>query len=149
MRRRELLLGSAILSVAAALGPVAPARADDATPFDSATVRNLARNLAQQPYKAPDSPLPDDLTKLDYQAYRSIRFDPGHALWRGQGLKFTAEFFHRGFLYKDRVDILRSGERPRDADPLQPRPVHLRQGEAAHRGHRFRRLPPALPNQPP
>ena len=105
MRRRELLLGSAILSVAAALPPVAPARADDAIPFDSATVRNLARNLAQQPYKAPNSPLPDDLAKLDYQAYRSIRFDPGHALWRGQGLKFTAEFFHRGFLYKDRVDI--------------------------------------------
>ncbi len=49
--------------------------------------------------------LPDALKNLDYQAYRSIRFDPGHALWRGQGLKFTAEFFHRGFLYKDRVDI--------------------------------------------
>jgi periplasmic glucans biosynthesis protein len=105
MRRRELLFGSAILSVAAAFGPDAPAHADDATPFDSATVRNLARNLAQQPYKAPDSSLPDELNKLDYPAYRSIRFDPGHALWRGQGTKFTAEFFHRGFLYKDRVDI--------------------------------------------
>ena len=105
MRRRELLLGSAVLSVAAALGSETPAYAEDGTPFDGATVRNLARNLAQQPYKPPNTSLPDDLSKLDYQAYRSIRFDPGHALWRGQGLKFTAEFFHRGFLYKDRIDV--------------------------------------------
>src|SRR5579872_3195811 len=105
MRRRELLLGSAVLSVAAALGSQTPVHAEDGTPFDGATVRNLARNLAQQPYKAPDTSLPDDLGKLDYQAYLSIRFDPGHALWRGQGLKFTAEFFHRGFLYKDRIDV--------------------------------------------
>jgi glucans biosynthesis protein len=65
----------------------------------------MAHQLAQQPYKAPDTSLPDALKNLDYQQYRSIRFDPGHALWHGQGRKFTAEFFHRGFLYKDRVDI--------------------------------------------
>ena len=105
MRRRELLFRSAVLPAAIALAHVTPARADDATPFDGATVRNLARGLAQQAYKPPDESLPDTLQNLDYQAYRSIRFDPGHALWRGQGTKFTAEFFHRGFLYKQRVDI--------------------------------------------
>jgi periplasmic glucans biosynthesis protein len=112
MRRRELLLRSAYLPIAAAqlatgLVPVggASARAEDAAPFDGATVRNLARDLAKRAYQAPDSSLPDALNNLDYQAYRSIRFDPGHALWRGQGLRFTAEFFHRGFLYKQRVDI--------------------------------------------
>jgi glucans biosynthesis protein len=81
------------------------ARAQDAAPFDAATVRNLARDLAQHPYKGPDSSLPDLLAKLDYPAYRSIRFNPRFALWRGQKLKFTAEFFHRGSLYKERVDI--------------------------------------------
>jgi glucans biosynthesis protein len=105
MRRRELLFRSAILPAAIALAHATPARAEDQTPFDGATVRNLAHGLAQQPYKAPDASLPDTLNNLDYQAYRSIRFDPGHALWRGQGGKFTAEFFHRGFLYKQRVDI--------------------------------------------
>lgn len=105
MHRRELLLRSAFLPVAVTLGKVAPAIADDTTPFDGATVRNMARDLAAHPYKAPDSSLPDPFKDLDYQAYRAIRFDPSHALWRGQGLKFTAEFFHRGFLYKDRVDI--------------------------------------------
>jgi len=81
------------------------AAADNGTPFDGATVRNLAHQLSLKPYKPPDSKLPDELQKLTYQQYRSIRFDPAKALWRGQGTKFTAEFFHRGFLYKDRVDI--------------------------------------------
>jgi periplasmic glucans biosynthesis protein len=109
MRRRELLLRCAAMPVAAALERAGPARADAAPaaerPFDAATVRGLARELAQQSFKAPDASLPDTLNNLDYQAYRSIRFDPGHALWRGQGGKFTAEFFHRGFLYKQRVEL--------------------------------------------
>ena len=107
MHRRELLLGGVALPVLAALGPShAVARADDAgTAFDPSTVRNLARQLAQKPFQPPDTSLPAGLTDLNYEQYRSIRFDPGKALWKGQDTKFTAEFFHRGYLYKDRVDI--------------------------------------------
>jgi glucans biosynthesis protein len=105
MRRRELLLRSAFLPLVAALAGVAPARAEEATPFDGSTVRELARKLAQTDYNAPDEALPDALARLDYSAYRSIRFDPGHALWSGDKLKFNAQFFHRGSLYKQRVDI--------------------------------------------
>jgi periplasmic glucans biosynthesis protein len=81
--------------------------ADDAgTPFDAATVRGMARDLAQHPYKPADANLPDALKNLDYAAYQSIRFDPAQALWRGEaGMKFTAQFMHRGYLYKDRIDI--------------------------------------------
>ena len=114
-----LLRGTASLSLAGSLagllGPAPAARAatqpaaQPATgapqPFDAAMVRDMARRLAQQPYKAPDTTLPDELKDLDYQAYRSIRFDPKQALWRDQKLRFTAEFFSRGYLYKDRVDI--------------------------------------------
>ncbi|MDR3536129.1 MAG: glucan biosynthesis protein G [Acetobacteraceae bacterium] len=108
MHRRDLLRASAALPLLVAAGPAPmptpPAPPD--TPFDGATVRTLARQLALQPYKAPDSTLPDALKNLDYSAYRSINFDPGQALWRGQaGMKFTAAFFHRGYLYKERVDI--------------------------------------------
>ena len=103
MRRRDILLQAAVLPIVAALGRTA--RAEESTPFDGATVRNLARDLAQRAYQAPDATLPDPLKNLEYQDYRSIRFDPGHALWRGQGLRFTAEFFHRGFLYKEAVKI--------------------------------------------
>jgi len=89
----------------ASAAPASPPAQGPPQPFEAATVRNLARELATQPYKAPDSTLPDELKNLDYQAYRSIRFDPKQALWHDQKLRFTAEFFSRGFLYKDRVDI--------------------------------------------
>jgi glucans biosynthesis protein len=73
--------------------------------FDGATVRNMARQLALQPYKAPDSSLPAPFKDLDFSAYQGIRFDPSKSLWRGQGRKFSAQFFHRGYIYHDRVAI--------------------------------------------
>jgi glucans biosynthesis protein len=74
-------------------------------PFDGSTVRNMARQLALQPYKPPVSTLPAPFKNLDFTAYQGIRFDTSKALWHGQNRKFTAQFFHRGYLYLDRVDI--------------------------------------------
>jgi glucans biosynthesis protein len=65
----------------------------------------MARELASKPYKAPSDKLPDNLSSLDYDRYRAIRFLPERALWRGEKLPFEAQFFHRGFFYKNRVDI--------------------------------------------
>ncbi|MEO9188938.1 MAG: glucan biosynthesis protein G [Acetobacteraceae bacterium] len=105
MRRRELLIaGGAVLATRRAPARAA-APAQDSAPFDAASVRNLARALAAEPFKPPNATLPDTLKNLDYQDYRAIRFDPGHALWRDLGLGFTVEFFHRGFLFKDKVEI--------------------------------------------
>ena len=61
--------------------------------------------LAGKPYEAPDQALPDALKSLTYDQYRSIRFVPDHALWRGDNRGFEAQFFHRGFFYKDKIDI--------------------------------------------
>lgn len=99
-----------VTSILPAAGRFRPASAADtpAAPtnaFNATTVRNLARQLAQQPFKPPDSSLPAELKDLDYHAYRAIRFDPSQALWRDLKLKFTAEFFSRGYLYKDRIDL--------------------------------------------
>jgi len=109
VRRRNFLRGGMSLPVAVALA-AKPASADDkaaasGTPFDASTVRALARALAQKPYQAPDDKLPDELKNLTYDQYRSIRFNPQRALWADTKLDFHVEFFHRGFLYKDRVDI--------------------------------------------
>jgi glucans biosynthesis protein len=104
LRRRELLRGSAVLPVAGLLASPAAA-SDPEGRFDASAVRQLARQLAAAPYKPADATLPPELANLDYQAYRSIRFDPAKALWREQKLRFTAEFFSRGYLYKDRVEI--------------------------------------------
>lgn len=104
MHRRELLP----LMAGLVLGPAArtaSAAAPAETGFGADTVRALARDLAEKPYQPPDSALPDALKNLDYAAYRTVRFDRDKALWRGLGGKFTVQFFSRGYLFKDRVDI--------------------------------------------
>jgi periplasmic glucans biosynthesis protein len=83
---------------------VLPAQAEP-LPFDASTVRQLARDTAAKPFKAPDNKLPDNLKDLDYDHYRAIRFSPEHALWRGEKLPFEVQFFHRGFFYANRIDI--------------------------------------------
>ena len=83
---------------------IRPAAAEPVT-FDRGIVRQIARDLAAKPFKAPDNKLPDALKNLDYDHYRAIRFLPEQALWRGEKLPFEAQFFHRGFFYAGRVDI--------------------------------------------
>lgn len=63
-----------------------------------------AQALAGQAYSSDEGALPETLDKLDYQAYRDIRFRKDHALWAGQA-NFNAEFFHPGFLYRQPVDV--------------------------------------------
>jgi glucans biosynthesis protein len=103
VRRREVLYGGASLLLA--LRTSAAAADDQGTLFDNDTVPAMARQLATKPFSPPDSTLPPELSKLEYSQYQMIRFKPDQALWRGQHTNFTAEFFHRGYLYKDRVDI--------------------------------------------
>ncbi len=106
MNRRQFVRGSALLpalllasrSGFAAAGPPEGA-------FGPSTVRDLARMLGRKPYEAPDEKLPGGLKNLDYDQYRSIRFQPERALWRGKNLPFEAQLFHRCFFYKNRVSI--------------------------------------------
>jgi periplasmic glucans biosynthesis protein len=82
-----------------------PAKADVGTPFNNLTVRQLARDLAQKPYRGPASKLPPEIKDLSYDQYRAIRFLPERAWWRADHLPFEIQFFHRGFFYTDRVDL--------------------------------------------
>jgi periplasmic glucans biosynthesis protein len=109
LRRRDFLAAGLALPLAGrplydAMVTQAYAQ-DKGAPFDAASVRALARELAQKPYKAPDDKLPDALKDLTYDRYRMIRFAPEHALWRAEGLPFRLQFFHRGFYYTHRVDM--------------------------------------------
>ncbi|MEN3347744.1 MAG: periplasmic glucans biosynthesis protein [Bradyrhizobium sp.] len=107
MNRRQLLHGSAVLP--ALMLPSwreAAAGADNLdAPFDPSMVRELARNLASKSFEAPDETLPAGLKDLTYDQYRSIRFVHERALWRDAKLPFQAQFFHRGFFYKNKVTI--------------------------------------------
>ncbi|WP_349546291.1 glucan biosynthesis protein [Bradyrhizobium guangdongense] len=106
MNRRQLVRGSAALPalLLASRTGFAAAGPTEGT-FAPSTVRDLARMLAGKPYEAPDEKLPGGLKDLDYDRYRSIRFLPERALWRGKNLPFEAQFFHRGFFYKNRVNL--------------------------------------------
>src|SRR5260370_26576601 len=105
LNRRHFLAASALPFVTVAAPRILrPVRAEP-MPFDRGVIRQVARGLANKPFKAPDSKLPDNLKDLDYDHYRAIRFLPEHALWRGEKLPFDVQFFHRGFFYSNRVEI--------------------------------------------
>lgn len=118
MRRRDILVGALALPAAGKLfseslfpSVFAQDKGQDkpqdktGQPFDAQTVQQQARELAQKPYRAPDLSLPDSLKKLNYDQYRAIRFRPDQALWRAENLPFQAQFFHRGTIFANRVDI--------------------------------------------
>src|SRR3954471_15147517 len=105
LNRRNLLQAAVSLPLMSSARQIITAASAEAVPFDRSIVRQLARDAASKPYKAPDTKLPDNLKKLDYDHYRQIRFLPEHALWRGEKLPFEVQFFHRGFFYAPRVDI--------------------------------------------
>lgn len=106
MRRRDLIIGGMALPLAGLPGPAARAlAAGRATPFGADTVPALARELSASAYRAPDQRLPPALASIKYDQYRDYRFRAERALWAGTALPFQAQFFHRGFLHKDRVDV--------------------------------------------
>src|SRR5262249_21542963 len=109
LRRRDLLAGGLALPfIGRAVSEGLPGAAlaqEEPAPFEAASVRALARDLAQKPYKPPDNKLADALKDLTYDRYRMIRFRPDQALWRNDGLPFQLQFFHRGFYYANRVDL--------------------------------------------
>ncbi|MCK0209709.1 glucan biosynthesis protein G [Starkeya koreensis] len=128
MHRRQLLLGAALLPPLLAAGfplssrffDVAEAQGEasgEALPFDPATVRKMARDLAAKPFAKRDQSLPKSLDQLSYDDYRNIRFNTDRALWRGQGLPFEAQLMHRGFLFRDRVDLFVVAEGKAQAIP--------------------------------
>ena len=86
-----------------------PAVAEVAPPprpggFGFADVSKLAHERASHDYRAPDQGLPAAFANLNYDQYRDIRFHPLSALWRGQSL-FEVQFFHRGYRWRQRVNI--------------------------------------------
>ena len=104
MNRRQLLQSSLTVSAMAAwLRSGFVAASGEA--FAPSHVRERARALAAKPFEAPNENLPEPLKNLDYDQYRSIRFSPVRSLWRDEELPFEIQFFHRGFIYKNRVEI--------------------------------------------
>jgi glucans biosynthesis protein len=120
LRRVFLSASASFPLLAAANHAIAADPVVKSSAFDGSTVRNMARQLSQQPYKAPDDTLPAPFKDLDFEAYQGIRFDPAKSLWRGNGRRFTAQFFHRGYIYHDRVAIFEVADGKAEAIKYSP-----------------------------
>lgn len=103
LNRRTLLKAAATLPIGGVGGHVQAETTG--TPFDGNTVRELAQGLAARPFQPQETGLPGYLNDLSYDQYRMLRFDKTHALWRGTKLPWQVDFFHRGSIYKGRVDV--------------------------------------------
>jgi glucans biosynthesis protein len=113
--RRNFLVSTAAIVAAAAMpvrasalnpGPATPplpAAADGA--FQRSTVIEIARSLARSEFVPPPADLPDPIKNLSYIQYRDIRSNRAAAIWQSEGLPFQLQPFHRGFYYKEEIDI--------------------------------------------
>ena len=74
--------------------------------FTYQEVVERAKRLAEQPFQEAASwRLPAAFDKLDYDAWREIRFKPEQAMLVSAGGPFRLETFHLGFLYRRPVTI--------------------------------------------
>ncbi|MBN9021415.1 MAG: glucan biosynthesis protein G [Rhizobiales bacterium] len=91
---------------AAAAAPVlAPPQLTDGVPFGADSVIEIARKLAAAPFEPLATELPPTLANLDYVQYRDIYYKADAALWKNEDIHFLVEFFHRGFYFKERIDV--------------------------------------------
>jgi glucans biosynthesis protein len=118
LNRRQFIAGSAAAISALNIAPDVKAAEDGS--FSADFVRKQAKELAAKPYKAPDRSLPDEFKSIDYDAYRTIRFIRDRALWRDENLPFQIQFFHRGWIFKDRVTIYVVADGHAKAVPYSP-----------------------------
>jgi glucans biosynthesis protein len=98
---------SGTIAAAARSGlPVAAAEPlEQPVPFTPDTVLGAAVQLASQPFKAPEAPLPSLFSSLNFEQYASIRRVPGTAIWADDKIGFSLEPLHRGFVYTTPVAI--------------------------------------------
>ncbi len=120
MVRRDFMLsvlggGTALALPAGSPMPGSGARqamapSDVSTAFNETTVAEIAAALAAQPHRPARNALPQSFADLDYDGYRRIRFDEAQALWAETDLPFRLLPHHRGFLFRDRVDLFEVAE---------------------------------------
>jgi glucans biosynthesis protein len=104
--RRRIVQGLAATTLLAATVEARAQRREGRpeTPFGFADVERRAQDLAKVAYEARVPALPAPIAKLDYDAWRDIRFKPDKA-FLGDGSPFRLQLFHLGFLYTRPVTV--------------------------------------------
>ncbi len=73
--------------------------------FAAASLNDMARALARQPFKPIASDLPDPFRSLDHDQYAGIHLKPEARIWAGENIGFVVEPLHRGFQTSNRIDL--------------------------------------------
>jgi periplasmic glucans biosynthesis protein len=109
LSRRFLL--QALLAAGAAPALAQQSVAPPPNPFRFEDVVRRARELAAVPFESPSPSLPEPFNRLDFDAYRDIRFRPDRALLSSGGSRFRMQLFHLGFLFQRpvTVNVIRDG----------------------------------------
>lgn len=102
---RFRLCAGLLSAFVAGFGMIATACAqnDNSDPIFKA-IQVRAAEVAAQPYQ-PSSELPGKLNDLNYDTYRLIAFEHEKSVWKQEGLPFWMELFHRGYIYRDEVQV--------------------------------------------
>jgi glucans biosynthesis protein len=109
--RRSVLVSVAAAVAGSALGWPGRALSADQPPltadgpFTRSTVTEIARALSKGPFVPPTQALPAAIADLNYDQYQAIYFKPEEAVWAKDGLPFQMQLFHRGFYYKDKIEV--------------------------------------------
>jgi glucans biosynthesis protein len=107
MTRRALVASmlAAGASVPRRAGAQGQAASDVPPKFNFEDVVRRARDLATAPFDPAPPDLPQALTKLDFDAWRDIRFRPDKAFLAANGSLFRLQLFHLGHLFKRPVIV--------------------------------------------
>lgn len=82
-------------------------------------LNSYARQIASKPYTA-EPALDASLAGLSYEQYRDIRFRNGRSTWNDGQHPFWLEYFHRGFVQTDRVEVFVIRRQPTRATKTPP-----------------------------
>lgn len=74
-------------------------------PFNSEIVKEKAKALSHSDYVAYETEVPGELSALDYDQHRDIRFVRENGPWFNKRRPFEIQFFHLGSIFKDAVKI--------------------------------------------
>ncbi len=98
-------LAAGVNVAAAEASDAQTARPPQQARFGVDDVVRRARELASAPFEGQVPPLPDELNKLNFDAWREIEFRDDRSIFGGANSPFHLQLYHLGHLYKRSVTI--------------------------------------------
>jgi glucans biosynthesis protein len=98
-------LNAALVSALTLLAAFPAAAAVERVAVNHDYVKQIAAEVAREPYEAPREQVTQYFRKLGYDEYRRIKFIPDNSLWRSDKLPFQVQFFHPGYLFNQTIEV--------------------------------------------